>query len=133
MAGLSRHASQDSRFLGALREEFGGERPSLGGIEEWVRSRFVYQPESVEILRAPQFSLIEIFRNGWFSGDCDDAAIFVAAVLRSFGYPAEFLAIRYSDPTEFEHVFVLSDSFVFDPTVPYGTEYEALERMTEAV
>lgn len=133
MAGLARHASQDERFREALRVVFNGGIPSLGGLEEWVRGHYVYQPETVEIVRTPQFSLQEILNDGWFAGDCDDAATFIAAVLKTYGYPAEFLAIRYSHPTEFEHVLVLSGSFVLDPTVPYGTEYEALERMTEVV
>ena len=132
MAGLARHASLDDWFRGYLLAVF-GESPSRSGIEEWVRGVFVYQPEQVEIVRTPQFMVREILDQGWFSGDCDDVATFTAAILKTYNYPATFLAIRYSDPSEFEHVFVLSDSFVFDATVPYGTEYEALERMTEVV
>jgi len=132
MAGLARHASQDEWFRGVLLAQLGFD-PSLSSIEEWVRARFVYQPELVEIVRAPQFMMREILDEGWFSGDCDDAATFIASILKSYGFPATLRAIRYSHPEEFEHVFVVSSSFVFDPTVPYGTEYEQLESMTEGV
>jgi len=45
------------------------------------------------------------------SGDCDDKAILLAAMLESLGYPTRFLAVG-SRPGAFEHVIV--------ETKPYG-------------
>ena len=130
MAWLAQNAAHDPVFTGHILEIFDSTAPSLSLIEEWIREHFVYQPELVEIVRTPQFMLRMIFDRGWFSGDCDDAATFAAALLRTFAYRAEFVAIRYSHASEFEHVFVRSGNFVVDPTVPYGTDYLELERMT---
>ena len=133
MAGLARHASRDSTYRRTIRQFFAGVQPSRDQIDEWVRRRFAYQPELFEIVRSPQFILNEILSQAWFSGDCDDAATFIASILILYDYPAKFVAIRYQHPTEFEHVFVVSDSYVLDPTVPEGTVYTALEEMVESL
>lgn len=131
MAGLVRQALSGDGFYAALSTL---QIPdSLTGLDDWLRGHFIYQPESFEIIRTPEFMLAEVQTEGWFSGDCDDVSTLSAAILLAYGFPAKFVAIRYHDNYEFEHVFVESGAFVLDATVPYGTEYEYKERMEEAV
>lgn len=131
MAALAQNARRDPVFVGRIEKRFPG-FPSIASIEEWVRDRFAYQSELFELVRAPQYMLEDIVKRGWFSGDCDDVATFLAAILKVFDYPAEFVAIR-SQTDEFEHVFVRSDNLILDPTVAYGTSYSVIEHMIEKV
>jgi len=130
MAHLVRRAANDPEFLGLTLELGISDLFPVTSIDSALREHFVYQPESYEIVRTPQFMLHNWLTQGWFSGDCDDVATMAAALLLSFGHSAKFVAIRYSHPTEFEHVFVESDGFRIDPTVPIGTIHRELERMT---
>lgn len=131
MADLARKASLEPEFVRRIEARFDG-IPSPVLIEEWVRERFVYQSELFEVVRTPGYMLNWVSHHGWFSGDCDDVSTFLAAILKVYDYPAEFIAIRSQSP-EFEHVFVRTDSFVLDPTVPYGTPYTAIEHLTQKV
>ena len=131
MRSLALSAAKDnSEFNEPLRALL-GVSPAIDEVERFVRNHFVYQSESYEIVRTPQWMMGELLAQGWFSGDCDDAATFTAAILAAYGYGGKLLAIRYSHPSEFEHVFVeSSDRVVIDPTVPRGTIHKELERMT---
>lgn len=40
------------------------------------------------------------------AGDCDDKATLLAAMLESIGHPCRFVALGYTAPGEFEHVYV---------------------------
>ncbi len=105
--------------------------------DRWIRGHFKYRPEGVEVVRTPLFMLDELKRTGYFEGDCDCVSVFYAAVAKLLGYRVRFVAIRYSDPIEFQHVFVEyfnGNRWIrVDPTAPYGTQHAELERMTENV
>ena len=129
MGELARNAANDDAFVSALLELLGAAAGQVE-IEKFLRAHFVYQSESFEIVRTPQFMLAELLERGWFAGDCDCVSTFAAALLVMFGHPAKFVAIRYSHPSEFEHVFVETDSYRIDPTVPRATVHKDLEKMT---
>lgn len=40
------------------------------------------------------------------AGDCDDKSTLLAALLESIGHPCRFVAVGYTAPGEYEHVFV---------------------------
>jgi transglutaminase-like putative cysteine protease len=130
MGQLARNELSSPIFAEEIGFIFNDDVPSLSEIEKFLRDHFVYQAESFEIIRTPQFMLDEWLQRGWFSGDCDDVSTLAAALLICSGYPAKFVAIRYSHPSEFEHVFVESNGYRIDPTVPPGTVHKELERMT---
>lgn len=98
-------------------------------FDSWLRRHFVYRPEYWEVLREVDWMARDFEEFGYVEGDCDDASIFSAFVLRSLGYPVQIVAIRHTDPYEFEHVFVVSGGVTVDPTVLRGTRYQILERM----
>lgn len=106
---------------------------SIEEFDSWLRSHFSYRPESQEVLREPIRMITDYENNGYVEGDCDCASIFAAFVVSSCGCPCRFVAIRYSKPVEFEHVFVEAPAsgevFAIDPTVRVGTRYAELERM----
>ncbi len=129
MGELAQSAVKDETFVNSIHQLIGFEAGPVE-IEKFLRAHFVYQSESFEIVRTPQFMLAELLERGWFAGDCDCVSTFAAALLVMFGHPAKFVAIRYSHPSEFEHVFVETDSYRIDPTVPRGTVHKDLEKMT---
>lgn len=132
MAALAREAANSAIFRELVWSAF-EEPPELHQIDAWLRDHFVYQEESFEIIRTPLRMMNDFWSAGWFSGDCDDISTLAAAVLLAFNYPAKFIAIRYSHPSEFEHVFVESEGVRIDATVPVGTLHQELERMTEGM
>ncbi len=106
-------------------------------MDRWIRSRFRYRKELHEVVRTPEFMLDELERTGYCEGDCDCISVFYAAIVKALGYRVRFVAIRYSDPTEFQHVFCEYWNGLtwtrLDPTAPAGTVHFELERMTEGV
>lgn len=76
-------------------------------LDSYARGVLSYANEDIETLKTPERILDEISAFGTFTGDCDDASIFVATILYGLGVPARFVAIRVN-PTDadFTHVFV---------------------------
>ena len=98
----------------------------------------MYRPEHEEILRSPDWMMRDLETQGYVEGDCDDIAIFLAALIKVLGNPVHFVAIRTkAEDPEFSHVFVEvwtgNGWTVMDPTVPHGTRYRTVERMIENV
>ena len=98
----------------------------------------MYRPEQEEILRSTDFMMADLSRLGYIEGDCDDIAIFIAALFRCLAVPVRFVAIRTSaDDPEFSHVFTEiwtgNGWTIIDPTVKPGTRYRYVERMVEYV
>ena len=142
MSRLAKTAVSDNDFVLWISQHLGS-NPAIDVIDHFIRRNFRYRRENEEIVRTPQMMAETFNQNGFFDGDCDDVATLTAAILRVYGYPARFAAIRYdaSNP-EFQHVYVESgphSSFVYHPeyildaTVAPGTHYNAIERMTYAV
>jgi hypothetical protein len=95
---------------------------SLGNptaIEEFIRSRWVIVPDPyhAEFVRAPELQLRGLMKTGRLEGDCDDAAVFAAALLHSIGWPAVLIAIRKSNDENYSHVFTRT---VFAPGVDFS-------------
>lgn len=88
------------------------ERGEVETIFQWVKSRFHYfhDPTGLEYFKSPEYADKEIDTsgNGTFNGDCDDASIYLAALLMSVGYRVEFVTITpQNEPTnEFKHIYV---------------------------
>lgn len=93
---------------------------------------FSYRPENEEVLRTVRFMVEQLLESGRVEGDCDDAAIFLAASFVALGVPTRFVAIRYGGSPGFRHVFIEFYSGVWvrvDPTVGTGTIHQEDERM----
>lgn len=71
-------------------------------IFQFVRDsiRYIQDTNSVEVLQNPRITLAEQY------GDCDDKATLLASLLESVGHPCRFVAVGYTAPGEFEHVFI---------------------------
>src|SRR6516164_1874050 len=101
MAQLARLAASDPDFV-RLASRLG----TLGGVEAFVRDRFVYRDENEEIIRDPRFMLADMGRDDsgrtvGLEGDCDDVATLYGALAAALHYPARLRAIRYNSDTPF--------------------------------
>lgn len=107
MAGLVR----ETRILPAIRNTAADIVSSLAAqnftaeadaIFCFVRDqiRYLQDTNNVEVIQNPCFTLD--FRQG----DCDDKSTLLAALLESVGHPCRFVAVGYTHPGEFEHVYV---------------------------
>jgi transglutaminase-like putative cysteine protease len=133
MALLSRKAASNPDFAG-----FALALGSLSAVDQFVRANYKYRDEREEIVRTPEFMLNDLERIGYLEGDCDDVSTLYAAFIRALGYPARFVAIRYTPQNpNFEHVFTQAyaggDWRTFDATVTPDVVLESLEQMTEEV
>lgn len=131
MRRLALDAASDLGFQAELVDYLLGRNPTISEINAFIRSHFRYRGEIEEVVRTPQMMIETLAGSGFFDGDCDDVSTLAAAILRVYGYPAQFVAIRYdsTDP-EFKHVFVETvGDRVIDPTVPEETIYKEIERM----
>lgn len=76
-------------------------------LRAWVAShtKFLRDPVGLELLRTPRYMLDEIARVGVAQGDCDDIALFAAALGLAVGLPARFVALGFRGATgPFTHV-----------------------------
>lgn len=131
MASLARSGAKADNFRSWARSEFLAVPPEAIGAR--LREVFVYRDENQEVIRTVPWMFEDLQGRGHFEGDCDDSSTFTAAVFLALNLPVRFRAIRYSDPSEFQHVFVevlFEGSWrIVDLTVPPGTPYEILESM----
>lgn len=117
MAGLARNAATWDTF-----QVFSRLFENAAQVDKTLRPHYEYVAEEVETLYAPEYNLMNLIRNGKLIGDCDDIAMFYAAIFYVLGIPARFVAMRTkkNDPL-FYHVVV--EAFEhdrwkrFDPTV----------------
>lgn len=79
-----------------------GFRQEIETIFNYVRDEIRYLQDcvGVEVVQNPRVTLD--FRQG----DCDDKSTLLAALLESVGHPCAFVAVGYTRPGEFEHVYV---------------------------
>lgn len=100
-------------------------------IHAFVRDRITYMldPDGVEMVRSPEKTLERL------SGDCDDKATLVAALLLSIGHPVRLAAVG-GTPGELTHVFaetkIGSRWFAVETTEPvdFGWAPEYVDRET---
>lgn len=78
-------------------------------IRSWLQRhfRFVRDPLGVELLRDPQYQLRQWMTQGFITGDCDDAAVLGAALGKSVGIGARFVAIGFRDGGPLVHVYAV--------------------------
>lgn len=73
----------------------------IDALHQFVRDqiRYVRDPEGYELVQTPEKTL----ENG--QGDCDDKATLLAALLKSLGHPARFIAVGFNGD-DLSHVLV---------------------------
>lgn len=78
-------------------------------IRAWMaqRFRFVRDPLGVELLRDPQYQLNQWMAQGFITGDCDDAAVLGAALAKSVGIGARFVAVAFQQGAPLVHVYTV--------------------------
>lgn len=71
-------------------------------LHEFVRDgvRYIRDVDGVETVQTPAVTLSQRY------GDCDDKATLLAAMLKSIGHPARFVAVGFEQPGRFSHVYV---------------------------
>lgn len=103
-----------------------GQGETILAIREFVRTRMQLVADPGELLIHPVRMIREIYSRGFVAGDCDDAAVLVAALLASIGFQVRFRAILPRGDGSFQHVFAEvyrpaphSEWVPIDPTVTY--------------
>jgi transglutaminase-like putative cysteine protease len=99
---LTRHLPPKD-WLGQVRALFGFVRDHI---------RYTRDIDGIETLQTPPATLeLE-------AGDCDDKATLLAALLGSIGHPSRFVAVGFSSPGNYSHVYL---------ETPVGTRWLALD------
>lgn len=73
----------------------------IAALYYWFDARyhFVPDPTEVELVRDPEKVLEDIRTHGRFAGDCDDAATFLAAALRTINIQMKIVRVAFRRPT----------------------------------
>jgi hypothetical protein len=76
------------------------------GLDSYLRKFWHYKPdpEWAEYVQSPQVQLMIGMEDGFYMGDCDDAATFAGAIALAMGYSSRFTAYRLPGKREFSHV-----------------------------
>lgn len=77
-------------------------RGEIKALFEFVRDHIRYTRDirGLETLQIPTVTLDNS------AGDCDDKSTLLAALLESIGHPTRFVAVGYSKPGAYSHVYV---------------------------
>lgn len=107
-------------------------------MDEYLRDHFIYLPENVETLVAPDYMLMGLAKNGILTGDCDDISTLQGAIYKCLSIPVRFVAIRSNpDNPNYDHVFSevkVNDSWIpYDVTLPLGFQIDYVQRVTMEV
>ena len=73
-----------------------------------VRSlHYVDDPADIELIKNPLLLDDSVTKDGTFMGDCDDASGYLAALLKSVGYPVQFVIVTPENAPGFDyrHIF----------------------------
>lgn len=85
------------------------EGAEVSAIFDYVVStlHYVDDPSDVELLKNPSYIDDSVASNGYFMGDCDDASGYLAALLKSVGYPVQFVIVTpdNADGFDYRHIF----------------------------
>jgi hypothetical protein len=78
-------------------------------IYHWVQnhSRYVKDPQSIEMLQSPLVALDKWSKDITWQGDCDDFSILLGSLLKSIGYPYNLRIASYSQDLVPGHVYGL--------------------------
>lgn len=110
--------------------------------DDVIRSYWRYAEEYDETLTPVDVQARTFLSAGYMLGDCDDAAIVVAAVAVASQLPSRFVAVRPGNEANFDHVFAEvaiqqtpnSTSWLrVDPTAPLNADYRGFERMVQDI
>lgn len=84
-------------------------------LHEFVRDgvRYLKDVNGVETVQTPLFTLENRY------GDCDDKATLLATMLESIGHPARFVAVGFTEPGRFSHVY--AETIIGDKWIPLET------------
>jgi len=133
MAGLAREAANDSIFV-----EYARSFSNTSEVNQAHYGVYKYLHEEIETLYAPEFNLEHLQQTGELTGDCDDIAMFYAAIFKVLGIPCRFVAMKTRrHDLEFSHVVV--EAFEdnrwkrYDATVMPGLVQIDFGRMIEYV
>lgn len=76
-------------------------------IRDFVAQHFHFVPDpiGVELVRTPEYMLRQLETLGYMSGDCDDAAVIVAALAKSVGIEVKFIAVGFAATGPLRHVY----------------------------
>jgi transglutaminase-like putative cysteine protease len=77
----------------------------IEAIRNYVGSSVLLVGEPDELIFSPRLMIRHIDQSGHTYGDCDDAAVLVAALLHALGIPARFKAISRAPDGSYQHVF----------------------------
>jgi len=71
------------------------QRKEAAVLGDFVKAHFHFtaDPRGLEYVKSPDVIDAEIDRYGTFAGDCDDASGYLAALLKSIGYPVRLTVI----------------------------------------
>lgn len=82
----------------------------ISALYEWAQEHFRYvnDPVGVELIKTPDRLQDEIDAQGYFSGDCDDASTYLAALLLSVGYPVQLVVVapEGSGYYDYQHIYL---------------------------
>src|SRR5262245_48277860 len=99
--------NQPIRFRAENLLRFAPERDELAEVRSlytYVQNHFhfVNDPFDIELIKSPEVMDAEIEKSGVFVGDCDDASIYLAALLKSAGYAPSFVVAAPEDTGSYD-------------------------------
>lgn len=84
----------------------------IRAVRDWMSDRFLFckDPLGVELLHEPRYLLDIISRSFYAQGDCDDAAILSAALIKAIGLRARFVAVGFlGESGPLVHVYTIAE------------------------
>lgn len=93
-------------------------------VNTWLRAHFHYLPDplDMELLTDPTVHALGVQGHGVTFGDCDDAAVFGAAMGKAAGLPAKLVAVAYRPHAPLSHVYTTLRTprgwAILDVTIP---------------
>jgi len=130
MVALIRDAANNEIF-----QEFAGMFRSASDVHETLNRYYRYTDESIETLYAPEYNLGMLISELKLIGDCDDIAMFYAAIFKVLGILTRLVAMK-TRPHDPDYYHVVVEAFEdhrwkrFDPTVKASTPQVDYGQMT---
>lgn len=79
----------------------------IRSIYNWISGhyRFLGDIRGIETVKSPELLDVEVERQGFFQGDCDDVTGYVAALLTSIGHRVRLAVIYPPGAKKFRHIY----------------------------
>lgn len=101
--------------------------PSKAFYDE-VRALFYFVRDNIrylgDVVETETLHTPDVILN-YRQGDCDDFSVLLASLLESINHPARFIAVGFTAPGDFEHVYV--EALVGNTWVPLDASVEDAE------